>query len=121
MSAVPATELDPVIHQPVRMKIMTALYRYRQIDFPSLRDGIGLTAGNLATHLGKLEQAGYVDSGRMLVGVSFQVRYRITDTGSAAFTKYLDALRRLLDSMERGVVQYQPRSEAVRRALKDDG
>ena len=91
-----ARELDVVIHQPTRLRIMAALYRNRSASFTSLRDGLGLTDGNLATHATKLQEAGYVDARRVLVAVSFEVRYTITAKGSEAFRAYAAALRDFL-------------------------
>ena len=106
------SELDPVIHQATRLRIMAALYRNREANFTGLRDGLGLTDGNLASHAQKLEEAGYLEARRALVGasaarrgtsapggalgVSFEVRYRITPRGSEAFRAYVDALQGLL-------------------------
>lgn len=89
-------ELDAVIHQPTRLQMLAMLYRNKQCSFTDLRDGLGLTPGNLASHAGKLEQAGYVKSGRVLVDLSFEVNYRITDAGEAAFRAYLASLQALL-------------------------
>lgn len=98
--------LDPVIHQPTRLAILTALYRNRQMAFTALRDELGLTAGNLASHAGKLESAGYLKSGHFLAGLAFELRYRITPEGNAAFLAYLDALRTLLATV--GSPQAEP-------------
>src|SRR5688500_16534314 len=88
--------LDPVIHQATRLRIMAALHRNREASFTALRNGLGLTDGNLASHAAKLGEAGYVQSRRALAGLSFEVRYRITPAGSAAFLAYVDALRGIL-------------------------
>lgn len=88
--------LDPVLHQPARLRIMVALYRNRQLRFPALRDELGLTPGNLGAHLDKLEAAGYLESARVLSNASFEVRYRITPKGSEAFRAYLLALKAIL-------------------------
>jgi len=93
-------ELNPVIHQPTRLKIMGALYRNRRLNYKTLRDGLGLTDGNLASHVARLEQEGYVASGRVLVNLSFEVVYRITPEGDAAFRDYLQALRGMLAELE---------------------
>lgn len=120
-----ADDLDPLLHQPVRMRIMAALYRNRQLTFPVLRDGLGLTPGNLGAHLERLEAPGYVESARVLVGVHFEMRYRITVAGSEAFRRYVAALRRMLEEVEEGsdaprVAGVGVRSAAARRAL-DEG
>lgn len=90
-----ATELDPVIHVPVRLRIMVVLAELAPgttMSFPRLQDLLELTAGNLITHLRKLEDAGYVvteKSGRVTTA-------QLTDAGRAAFTAYRRALRSLL-------------------------
>lgn len=92
--------LDPVIHQQTRLQILANLYRNRQASFIDLRDGLGLTPGNLQAHVARLEEAGYVESGRVLVDLSFQVRYRITREGVRAFRMYLDRLHGLLEGLD---------------------
>lgn len=92
-----AIALDPVIHQATRLRIMAALFRNREASFTQLRDGLALTDGNLGSHASALEKAGYVVSRRVLAGLSFEVRYRITGEGSEAFVAYTRTLRELLD------------------------
>lgn len=79
---------------------MAALHRNRQLTFPDLRDGLDLTPGNLGAHLARLEQEGYLESSRVLAGLAFEVRYRITAKGSEAFRAYVARLRELLAAME---------------------
>lgn len=86
-----------VIHQPVRLRMMALLFRHRDVAFTRVRDELGLTDGNLATHVRRLEQAGFVEARRALVGRRFEVRHRITPAGSQAFRDYLAALRQFLD------------------------
>lgn len=85
-----------MIHQQTRLKILTFLYRNRQASFTDLCMTLDLTPGNLGSHAGKLEEAGYIRSGRLLVDLAFEVHYRITDAGSEAFRDYLAGLRSLL-------------------------
>lgn len=89
-------DLDPIIHQATRLRIMTALNRNREAGFTSLRDGLGLTDGNLGSHAEKLVEAGYIESRRVLTPRGFEVRLRITSEGSRAFAAYVDMLRALL-------------------------
>lgn len=93
--ALPA--LDPVIHQPTRLRIMALLYRNRVAAFTWVRDTLGLTDGNLDTHAAKLEAAGYVKRGRALELGGFQVKMKITPEGDAAFRAYLEGLRAYLN------------------------
>ncbi|GAA1788042.1 transcriptional regulator [Nostocoides veronense] len=89
------TELDPVIHVPVRLRIMVALAALGPADslsFPRLQEVLDLTSGNLITHLRKLEEAGYVvtqKSGRVTTAA-------LTDQGRAAFAAYRATLASLL-------------------------
>lgn len=109
-------ELDPVIHQQTRLRILTALYRNRVASFTRLRNGLGLTDGNLASHAKRLEDAGYIASGRVLAGVSFEVRYRITDDGTRAFRDYVANLGRLIGSTEAEDVAGSPTEPNVHEA-----
>lgn len=86
-------ELDPVIHQATRLRIMALLYRNRYVAFTWARNVLGLTDGNLDTHAKKLEEAGYIKRGRVLAPGGFQVRLKITPEGDAAFHAYLEGLR----------------------------
>lgn len=90
--------LDPLLHQPTRLEIMAYLYRNRQASFTALRDDLRLTAGNLQSHGDKLKQAGYIEIGRVLVGV-FEVRWSITAEGDRAFGAYFESLRSLLQRL----------------------
>src|SRR5438093_152593 len=61
---------------------MAALQRNRQASFTSLQDGLGFTAGNLHSHAAKLEEVGFIESGRSLVNATFEQVYfngRIAD------------------------------------------
>lgn len=88
--------LDPVIHQQNRLQLLATLMRNRVMTFTELRDACGLTTGNAGSHLERLEEAGYVKGGRLLVGVGFELHYRITDLGIERFRAYLDGLRDVL-------------------------
>ena len=90
-------ELDPVIHQPTRLRIMALLYRNRQASFTWVRDALELTDGNLGSHAARLSDARYLESGRVLTPAGFQVRLRLTPAGDAAFTAYLGALKRFIE------------------------
>lgn len=88
--------LDPVIHQAARLQVMSVLHRNRSAGFTEVQQRLGLTPGNLDSHVGRLVEAGYVERGRALTAAGFQVRLRITPKGLAAFQEYLAALRDLV-------------------------
>jgi DNA-binding MarR family transcriptional regulator len=97
-------ELDPVIHAPARLRLMVTLATLPEGDdlsFTRLQDIIGLTPGNLITHLRKLEAAGYARMVKTVEGTSVS----LTPDGRAALQRYTRTLRSLLDAAG----QTQPR------------
>lgn len=88
--------LDPVVHQPTRLQLLAYLYRNRQASFRAVTRDLGLTPGNVASHVAKLEDAGYVTSLRALKALSFEVRFRITPDGDEAFRRHVQALQDLM-------------------------
>lgn len=90
---------DPILHQPTRLEIVAYLYRNRNAPFTEVRDALKLTAGNLQSHGEKLRKAGYIEIQRVLVGI-FEVHWRITPKGDAAFEAYFQEMRRLLERLE---------------------
>ena len=95
--------LDPVIHAPARLRIVVTLAALRDGDnlsFTRLQDLIGLTPGNLVTHLRKLEDAGYVTTRKDGRGVTARTSVALTHSGRAALENYTRVLRQLLDSAQ---------------------
>ena len=88
-----------VIHQPVRLRIMGTLFKRRDVAFTALRDTLGLTDGNLASHTKTLGEHGYLEGRKVLTKTGFEMRYRITADGSKAFRAYLEALRGFLERL----------------------
>jgi len=95
--------LDPVIHAPARLRIMVTLSTLavgEDLSFTRLQDVIGLTPGNLITHLRKLEDAGYVTTLRSGRGVTARTGVSLTSAGRGALERYSTALRQLLDGAD---------------------
>jgi len=98
---VPA-ELDPVIHVPARLRLVATLATLRDGDslsFTRLQDMIGLTPGNLITHLRKLEEVGYVITAKTVIKMAPQTTVALTNRGRAALDAYREALRELLGGL----------------------
>lgn len=94
-------DLDPVIHAPARLRIavtLSTLAEGEDLSFTRLQDLIGLTPGNLITHLRKLEDAGYVTTVKSGSGVTARTGISLTREGRAALDRYTAVLRQLLDS-----------------------
>ena len=94
--------LDPLIHVPARLQIMATLAALPDGDalsFTRLQEMIGLTPGNLITHLRKLEDAGYLTSEKTGSGPASRTSVTLTLPGRAAFDTYTNTLRGLLDGL----------------------
>jgi DNA-binding transcriptional ArsR family regulator len=94
--------LDPLIHAPARLRIVVTLAALRDGDalsFTRLQSLIGLTPGNLITHLRKLEEAGYLSSEKTGNGTASRTSVALTQQGRVALGAYTNALRGLLDGV----------------------
>lgn len=94
-------DLDPVIHAQARLRVTSALAALGPKDtiaFPRLQELLDMTAGNLSTHLRKLEDAGYVTVTKTHRGRTPTTYLSLTDRGRAAFHDYTTALRSLLNT-----------------------
>jgi DNA-binding MarR family transcriptional regulator len=92
----PTSELDPVIHAPSRLNIVTNLYVVESADFIFLRNVTGLTWGNLSAHLSKLEEAGYVEIEKTIVNKKTHSVAQLTDKGRQAFEDYKEKMKEVL-------------------------
>jgi DNA-binding MarR family transcriptional regulator len=92
-------ELDAVIHAPARLRVVStlaALPTDDEIAFPKLQKLLDMTAGNLSTHLRKLEDAGYVRVDKTFAGRKPVTYLALTTAGRRAFEDYTTALTDLL-------------------------
>lgn len=90
--------LDRVVHEPARLRILMVLSAVEETDFKFLQSALGLSNGNLSSHMNRLEQAGYVKILKGFVGKVTQTRYRLTEKGKLALTaywKHIDEIRSL--------------------------
>ena len=94
------SDLNPVLHQSTRLRIMVFLMKSRVAAVTTVRDALRLTDGNLAGHLQRLEEAGYVLSTRRLRALRFEVQTTITPKGSAALLDYVRTLRELTSAVD---------------------
>ena len=92
-------DLDPVIHAQARLRVtvaLAALTAEDQITFPRLQQLLEMSAGNLSTHLRKLEDAGYVQITKTFQRRTPVTYVQITRAGRRALEDYTAALHRLL-------------------------
>lgn len=95
--------LDEVIHQPNRLRIMSALVALdadEKAEFTFLRELLDLTDGNLGAHIQKLEAARYVKIDKKFVGRKPCTYVSVTSKGRAAFEAHVEALRRIIGGAE---------------------
>ena len=94
--------IDDVIHGRVRLGIMTYLASAETADFNELKAALNATQGNLSIHLGKLEEAGYIEIIKSFLGRKPNTRARLTRAGRKAFANYLKVISELLDKTTGG-------------------
>ncbi len=97
-----ARDLDRLIHEPVRLRIVSALAATESLTFVELKALLGLTDGNLSVHARKLEDAGYVLCRKGFDGRVPRTDYRLTPAGRRALERYVDHMSALIDTMRRG-------------------
>jgi len=95
----PLNRIDTVIHAPARLKVMTQLYVVEAADAAYLVNRTGLTWGNLSTHVGKLEETGYVAIEKGFRGKKPFTMIRLTTEGREAFRQYRANMQQALGDL----------------------
>lgn len=90
--------LHKAFESRIRLGIMSALAVGHSLDFNSLKEFLGVTDGNLASHLKALEKEEFIGMEKSFVGRKPNTRYFITQPGKIAFDKHLTALEKLIQS-----------------------
>jgi len=93
-------ELDKAFENRVRLGIMSALVVNDFLDFNALKELLGVTDGNLASHMKSLEKSGYVNFRKEFLERKPNTKYFATDTGKEAFRKHINAIEQLLNKSE---------------------
>ena len=96
------TELDRVIHEPARLMVVALLAVVDSADMLFVHRQTGLTLGNLSSHVGKLETAGYVEVEKTFVGKKPRTMLRLTDRGREALDTYRASMQTVLDTLSTG-------------------
>jgi DNA-binding MarR family transcriptional regulator len=88
--------LDRLIHERLRLGILSALAVNESLSFNDLKKLMRTTDGNLSVHARKLEEAGYVACAKSFEGRVPRTQYSITSTGRRAFERYLNHMEALI-------------------------
>lgn len=92
------TELDQILHQPVRTKIMAYLIGVGSCDFTTLKKSLELSDGHMSTHMKLLVENGYVEVEKNFVDNKPKTIYKLTPEGKKKFSLYVEALKKMVTS-----------------------
>ena len=93
-------ELDKVIHERMRLGIISALAANDKLSFTDLKSLLNTTDGNISVHARKLEDAGYLTMKKSFVGRTPLTEYKITKAGRKALEQYLNHMEALINAMK---------------------
>lgn len=96
-----ATNLDRLLHDRMRLGIVSALAAGDELSFTDLKAALSATDGNLSVHARKLEEAGYVSCVKTFAGRTPRTDYKLTAAGRRALEKYLDHMDALIKAARR--------------------
>ena len=96
-----AHEIDRIIHERLRLGIISALAGGRSLTFNELKHAVQTTDGNLSVHARKLEEAGYISCSKSFEGRTPKTEFSLTQTGRRALEKYLDHMEALIGRMRK--------------------
>ena len=94
-------QLDPIIHAPVRLAVLSILITVESAEFKYLKESTATTDGNLSTHLTKLETSGMITIRKKFKGKKPQTLCSITTKGKNAFMKYLEQLEQIVQTQKK--------------------
>ena len=91
--------LDKVIHERMRLGIISALAANEKLSFADLKNLLNTTDGNISVHARKLEDAGYLTCEKSFKGRTPLTEYKITTEGRSALDRYLNHMEALIAAM----------------------
>ena len=95
-------QISEIIHGRLRLGVMSFLANEEAATFTELKDALGVTQGNLSIQMRKLEDAGYIEVEKKIVGRKPLTTIRLTPTGKDAFKVYVEALAGVLGGALKG-------------------
>jgi DNA-binding HxlR family transcriptional regulator len=95
------TKLDRLIHEKIRLGIVSALAVNESLSFNELKKILDTSDGNLSVHARKLEEAKYIECKKTFEGRMPKTEYRLTNDGKKAFERYLTHMESLIQVMKK--------------------
>lgn len=92
--------LNKAFESRIRLGIMSALVVNERLDFNSLKELLGVTDGNLASHIAALEKEEYLQIEKKFIGKKTNTSYQVTKKGQAAFREHIRNLEKLLKDLK---------------------
>ena len=90
-------QMDKAFDSRVRLGIMAILMANEWTDFNTLKERLGVTDGNLASHTASLERKSFIEVRKQFIGKRPNTSYQVTMLGKEAFAKYIRSLKKLLN------------------------
>jgi DNA-binding HxlR family transcriptional regulator len=97
-----ALDLDRLIHERMRLGIVSALAVNERLSFNDLKSLLRTTDGNLSVHARKLEEGGYIRCDKSFVGRLPKTEFRLTPAGKRALERYLDHMEAIIHATRDG-------------------
>ena len=88
---------DPLLHQGIRSKLVSLLINNDELPFKALKEALGVTDGNLSSHLSKLEKENYISIEKTFEGKRPKTVVKISLEGRKAFDSYIEALKQFIE------------------------
>ena len=95
-----SNELDKIIHERMRLGIISALAANESLSFTDLKNLLNTTDGNISVHARRLEDAGYLECLKSFNGRVPLTEYKITNDGREALNRYLNHMEALINAMK---------------------
>ncbi|MFM2361662.1 MAG: transcriptional regulator [Sphingobacteriales bacterium] len=95
----PIENLNKTFDSRIRLGIMSALMVNTEVNFNELKELIGVTDGNLASHIKTLEESGFIKVQKGFIGRKTNTTYSVTKAGEKAFKQHLDALEQMIKAI----------------------
>jgi DNA-binding HxlR family transcriptional regulator len=89
-------DMPSILFHRARVLLMNILYKFGPVDFRDMKNDLKLTAGNLASHLRALKEAGYIQENKEIIGTRPRTSYQLTEKGVRTFRDFKRSILEVL-------------------------